>query len=172
MDSDCSLTLNSLALFNVVDDHERWSGRLRSTRYPPTLLFPATAVRLRAVDFYAAFLLGFIVSSAYFQAFDPLRTLARPIASSKPSPTTSSALGRSPGLQVSIDRNNSNNAVFSSSLTISVPLDSLSPFTHSSNRLSHDHVSRSLPSGLPISSNHFARRSHLSHHSDGRRPYR
>lgn len=121
---------------------------------------------------------GFVVAAAFsvqvrhFQAFRPSAYAGKAHFFIQAVSNTSSALGRSPGLQASIQRNSSNNTAFSSSLTMSVPQDGLSPFTHSSNRLSHDHMSRSLLSGLPVSSNHLARSSHLSHHSDGRRPCR
>ena len=112
------------------------------------------------------------VQVRHFQAFRPSAYAGKAHCFIQAVSNTSSALGRSPGLQASIQRNSSNNTAFSSSLTMSVPQDGLSPFTHSSNRLSYDHMSRLLLSGLPVSSNYLARSSHLSNYLDGRRPYR
>lgn len=83
---------------------------------------------------------------------------------------TSSAFGRSLGLHASIQCNSSNNAALSSSLITPIPQDCLGSCIHCSNRLPHVHMSHSLLSGLPVSSNHLNRCSHLSHHSDGGEP--
>jgi len=110
---------------------------------------------------------------SYAQSFRPSAHAGKAHCFIHAESKTSLTLGRSLGFQASIQRNRSNKTAFSSSLTKSVPQAGRSPFTHSSNRLSHDQISRSLLSGLPVfSSNHFVRSSHLSHHSDGRRPCR
>lgn len=78
--------------------------------------------------------------------------------------------GRSLGVHASIHRRSSNSASRSSSLIVSMPRDCRGFCTHCSNRRSHDQISDALLKGLPASSYHFGRFSHLPHHSDGMGP--
>lgn len=78
--------------------------------------------------------------------------------------------GRSLGLHASIHRRSLNSATRSSSLIVSMARDCRGFRTHCSNRRSHDQISDALLKGLPASSYHLGRFSHLSHHSDGGGP--